>query len=101
MVHPGAAQTATVRAVFVIDPTRTVRALVYYPLNVGRSVDEIVRLIDGLQTSDAHACATPVEWRPGQNVVVPPPKTAKEVLEREAKKSEYEHFDFYLNKREL
>ena len=100
MLHPGASATATVRAVFAIDPKRTVRALVYYPLNVGRSVDEIKRLMVGLQTADANACATPVNWKPGEAVIVPPPKTEAEVLEREGH-SEYERFDFYLNKKTL
>jgi peroxiredoxin (alkyl hydroperoxide reductase subunit C) len=100
MIHPGAAETATVRAVFVIDPKRTIRALVYYPLNVGRNVDEIVRLLDALQTADKNACATPVNWKPGEKVVVPPPKTAKDVLERATHK-EYERYDFYLNKKSL
>jgi peroxiredoxin (alkyl hydroperoxide reductase subunit C) len=100
MIHTGAAETTTVRAVFLIDPNRKVRALVYYPLNVGRNVDEIVRLLDALQTVDANACATPVNWKPGDKVVVPPPKTTDEVAERGQHK-EYEHFDFYLNKRSL
>src|SRR5688500_12418410 len=72
MIHPGASSTVTVRAVFVIDDKKVIRALVYYPLNVGRSVDEIIRLIDGLQTVDRYAVATPVDWRPGEPVVVPP-----------------------------
>jgi len=100
MIHPGEAATATVRAVFVIDPKHVVRALVYYPLNVGRNVDEIVRLLDGLQTTDEHACATPVNWKPGDKVVVPPPKTTAEVAERNSH-DEYERFDFYLNKKSL
>ena len=100
MLHPGESATATVRAVFVIDPKHVVRALVYYPLNVGRNVDEIVRLLDALQTADKHACALPVNWRPGESVVVPPPKTVKEVAERNSHK-EYERFDFYLNKKPL
>jgi peroxiredoxin (alkyl hydroperoxide reductase subunit C) len=100
MIHPGAAATATVRAVFVIDPKRVVRALVYYPMNVGRNVDEIMRLLDALQTADQNVCATPVNWKPGEKVVVPPPKTVSEVRERETHK-EYERFDFYLNKKSL
>jgi peroxiredoxin (alkyl hydroperoxide reductase subunit C) len=100
MVHPGAAATATVRAVFVVDPKRNVRALVYYPMNVGRSIDEIMRLLEALQTADTNACATPVNWKPGEKVVVPPPKTVSEVKEREGHK-EYERFDFYLNKKSL
>ena len=100
MIHPGAAATATVRAVFVIDPKRVVRALVYYPMNVGRNVDEIARLVEALQCADSNACATPVNWKPGEKVIVPPPKTVSEVKERESHK-DYERYDFYLNKRSL
>ena len=100
MVHPGASATATVRAVFIIDPKHVVRALVYYPMNVGRNVDEIARLLEALQTADKNACATPVNWKPGEKVIVPPPKTVAEVKERESHK-DYERFDFYLNKKSL
>ena len=100
MLHEGASSTATVRAVFLIDPKRNVRALVYYPMSVGRSIDEIMRLLEALQTTDSAACATPVNWKPGEKVVVPPPKTVSEVKEREGHK-EYERFDFYLNKKSL
>jgi peroxiredoxin (alkyl hydroperoxide reductase subunit C) len=100
MIHPGASSTVTVRTVFVIDPKRTIRALVYYPLSVGRNVDELVRLVDALQTTDKHACATPVNWKPGDKVIVPPPKTEADVAERATHK-EYERFDFYLNKKSI
>lgn len=100
MLHDNVSATATVRAVFVIDPKRVVRALVYYPMSVGRNVDEILRLVEALQTTDAHSCATPVNWKPGEKVVVPPPKTVSDVQERATHK-EYERFDFYLNKRSL
>jgi len=100
MLHPGASQTATVRAVFLIDPKRIVRALVYYPMNVGRNVDEVMRLLEALQTADENACATPVNWKPGEKVIVPPPKTVSEVAERDSHR-DYERFDFYLNKRTL
>lgn len=100
MIHPGESSTVTVRTVFVIDPKRTIRALIYYPLNVGRNIDEILRLIDALQTADKHSVATPVDWKPGDKVVVPPPKTEADVAER-AKHPEYERFDFYLNKKSL
>jgi len=95
MLHPGASATATVRAVFVIDPKRVIRAIIYYPLNVGRNVDEVVRLVKGLQTSDTQACATPVNWQPGQPVVVPAPKTVEDVARNIANK-DYEKKDFYL-----
>lgn len=100
MLHDNTSSTATVRAVFVIDPKRVVRALVYYPMNVGRNVDEILRLLTALQTADQYACATPVNWKPGDKVVVPPPKNVNDVKERESHK-EYERYDFYLNKKSL
>jgi len=100
MLHPGASSTATVRTVFVIDPNRVVRALIYYPMNVGRNIDEIGRLLTALQTADKNACATPVNWQPGQKVVVPPPKTVADVAERSSHK-EYDRKDFYLNLRSL
>ena len=99
MIHPGASATVTVRAVFVIDPKRIIRAIIYYPLNVGRNVDEIIRLIDGLQTVDKHGVACPVNWKPGEKVIVPPPKTEKEVDERLA--ANYERLDFYLCKKSI
>lgn len=102
MIHPGASVTATVRTVFVIDPKGIIRAIVYYPLNVGRNVDEIKRVVEALQTVDNHACATPVNWRPGQPVVVPPPKTAAEVAERESHRGkDYDVKDFYLSLKEV
>ncbi len=100
MLHTKASATATVRAVFVIDPQRVVRALVYYPMNVGRNIDEVMRLLEALQMADKHSCAMPVNWKPGDKVIVPPPKTVSEVKEREGHK-EYERFDFYLNKKTI
>ena len=100
MIHPGASTTATVRAVFVIDPKRIVRALIYYPMNVGRNVDEVVRLITALQTADKHACATPVNWKKGDKVIVPPPKTVKEVEER-LSHPDREVKDFYLTLKDI
>ncbi len=100
MLHPGASATATVRAVFLIDPKGIVRALVYYPMNVGRNIDEIKRLLEALQTADANGCACPVNWKPGEKVIVPPPKSEAELAERDSHK-EYERVDFYLRKREL
>lgn len=95
MIHANASSTATVRAVFIIDPKRVIRALLYYPLNAGRNVDEILRLVTALQTTDRFACATPANWREGEKVVVPPPKTVQEV-DQVLAKIEYEHRDFYL-----
>jgi peroxiredoxin (alkyl hydroperoxide reductase subunit C) len=75
MIQPNADSTATVRAVFVIDPKRVVRALVYYPLTNGRNIDEIIRLVKALQTHDANNVATPANWQPGDPVIVKPPLT--------------------------
>ncbi len=82
MIHPGADSTATVRAVFIIDPKRTIRALIYYPMNAGRNVEEVLRLVTALQTTEKFSCATPANWQEGEKVVVPPPKTVKDVEDR-------------------
>ena len=100
MIHPGASSTATVRAVFVIDPRRIIRALVYYPMNVGRNIEEILRLVTALQTTEQFSCATPVNWQEGEKVVVPPPKTVKDVEQR-LSQSDVDHQDFYLTLKDI
>jgi len=99
MLQPNESETAAVRAVFIIDPTGKVRLIMYYPLNVGRNMDEIVRALTALQTADQHKVALPLNWKPGEKVIVPPPKTVEEMEERE--KSNYEMMDFYLAKKDL
>ncbi len=99
MLQPNESETAAVRAVFIIDPTGKVRLIMYYPLNVGRNMDEIVRSLKALQTSDKHGVALPLNWVPGEKVIVPPPKTVDAMIERE--KSDYEMMDFYLAKKDL
>ena len=76
MVHPGAADTQAVRSTFFIDPKGVLRAMVYYPMSNGRSIPEFVRLLQAMQTSDKNGVATPEGWKPGCDVIVPPPKTA-------------------------
>ena len=93
MLHPGESDTATVRAVFVIDPEGKLRAMLYYPLSNGRNIDEILRLVDALQTTDKHGVATPANWRPGDDVIVPPPDTKEEADKRT---SQYDCKDWYL-----
>ncbi len=73
MLQPAASTTQAVRAVFLIDPDGVVRAILYYPLSNGRNMEEIKRLLVAMQTSDAHKVATPANWRPGDEVIVPPP----------------------------
>jgi len=82
MIMPGDSTTETSRCVFVIDPAGKIRATVYYPLTTGRNVDEILRLVTALQTADKHTVATPVNWRPGEPVIVPPPRTQEAADER-------------------
>ncbi|NLF53544.1 MAG: peroxiredoxin [Thauera phenolivorans] len=99
MVHPGAADTQAVRATFFIDPNGILRAMVYYPMSNGRSIDEFVRLLQALQTSDENGVATPENWRPGQPVIVPPPKTAEAADKRAAEG--YDTVDWYYSTKSL
>jgi peroxiredoxin 2/4 len=73
MIMPGEDTTKAVRAVFVVDPKGVVRAIIYYPLSLGRNFDELRRMVIALQTADALGVATPADWRPGDPVIVPPP----------------------------
>jgi peroxiredoxin (alkyl hydroperoxide reductase subunit C) len=82
MIHPGAADTQAVRATFFIDPEGKMRAMVYYPMSNGRSIDEFVRLLQAMQTSDANKIATPEGWTPGCDVIVPPPKSPEAIAQR-------------------
>lgn len=72
MIHPNANDTLTVRSVFVIDPNKKIRLTLSYPASTGRNFDEILRVIDSLQLTDSHKVATPVDWKPGEEVVVLP-----------------------------
>lgn len=99
MVMPGESTTETSRCVFVIDPKGTLRAMIYYPLSTGRNMEEIVRLIDALQTADANGVATPANWRPGDKVVLPAPKTTELAEERVGEGLEC--VDWYLCKKSL
>ncbi len=72
MIHPSESETAAVRSVFIIDPDRKIRLTMTYPMAVGRNFDEILRVIDALQTGDKEKVATPADWRPGDKVIIPP-----------------------------
>jgi thioredoxin-dependent peroxiredoxin len=72
MIHPNASDRFTVRSVFVIDPNRKVRMTLNYPASAGRNFDEILRVIDSLQLTDKHKVATPVNWKPGDDVIIVP-----------------------------
>ncbi len=100
MIHPGASSTATVRCVFFIDDEGILRAMIYYPLTNGRSVDEILRVLQGLQLNKAKGVATPEGWRPGDKVIVPAPTTLKAAEER-VKDSSLEVVDWYFAKKKV
>lgn len=99
MIHPGAANTSAVRATFVIDDKGILRAMLYYPMANGRSVEEILRLVRSLQTSDEHNVATPEAWQPGDKVIVPPPANVQEARLRE--EAGYECVDWYFCKKTI
>ena len=99
MIQPGASDTSAVRATFVIDDKGILRAMVYYPMTNGRSINEFLRLVQALQTSDAHGVATPEGWLPGEKVIVPPPADAAAA---DARINEgYEYIDWYFCKKSL
>ena len=100
LIHPGASETATVRAVFIIDPQQKVRALIYYPMSCGRNIDEVLRALDALQTADANACATPANWQVGDKVIIPPPQTLEDA-EKRVNTPGIEVTDWYFSKRSL
>jgi len=88
MLQPAASNTQAVRAVFIIDPEAIVRAILYYPLSNGRNMDEVKRLLIAMQTSDKHKIATPANWQPGDDVLVPPPGSCGVAKDRMAKPGE-------------
>ncbi len=85
MLQPEASTTQAVRAVFIIDPEATVRAILYYPLANGRNMDEVKRLLLAMQHSDEYGIATPANWRPGDDVIIPPPGSCGSAKERVSK----------------
>ncbi|MFA6224785.1 MAG: peroxiredoxin [Methanoregula sp.] len=94
MIHPGQSSTAAVRCVFFIDDKGIMRAMIYYPLQNGRFMPEIIRLVKALQTTDKFKISTPANWQPGDKVVVAPPKTTAEMDKRPSEG--YECKDWYL-----
>jgi len=100
MLQPNESETAAVRAVFFIDPSKKIRLIMYYPLNVGRNMDEILRALQALQVSDKYKVAMPLDWTPGDKVIVPPPTNLDEMNER-LNDDTCERTDFYLCKKEL
>jgi peroxiredoxin (alkyl hydroperoxide reductase subunit C) len=97
MVQPGASDTQTVRAVFFVDPAATIRAIIYYPLSNGRNMQEIKRLLIAMQTADRYKVATPADWEPGDEVIIPPPASSEAARERVAAAGkDYQCLDWFL-----
>jgi peroxiredoxin (alkyl hydroperoxide reductase subunit C) len=100
MINPGESKTETSRAVFIIDDKQVVRAIIYYPLTTGRNMDEILRVVKALQTTDENGVATPANWEPGHKVIMPPPKSVEDAEQRVAEEG-MECTDWYFCKKDL
>jgi peroxiredoxin 2/4 len=97
MLQPSSDDTHAVRAVFIMDPEAKVRAILFYPQSTGRNFQEILRLLVAMQTADAHKVATPADWMPGDEVIVPPPGSCGVAQERMTKPAEDTHcLDWFL-----
>ncbi len=113
MIQPNESDTATVRTVFFISPEgktpqgtpdpQRIRAMIYYPLSLGRNMDEIIRVVDALQVNAKHQVATPVNWRPGDAAIIPPPTTqdGAEARKSEVEKVNGEYVDWYFSKKKV
>ncbi|MGH1519502.1 peroxiredoxin [Chryseobacterium sp. JK1] len=77
-IHPNASATATVRSLLIIDPAKKVRLIITYPASTGRNFDEILRVLDSLQLVDSYQVATPVNWKDGEDVIIPPSVSTEE-----------------------
>ncbi len=82
MIHPNQSNTEAVRSVFIIDPSKKIRLTMTYPMSCGRNFDEIIRVIDALQTADRYTIATPADWMPGDQVIIPPSVSDEVAKER-------------------
>ncbi|MCL4166084.1 UNVERIFIED_CONTAM: hypothetical protein GTU68_028060, partial [Idotea baltica] len=101
MIQPGESKTQAVRAVFFIDPKGIVRALIYYPLSLGRNFDEIYRALIAMQTSDKFNVATPADWTPGNDVILSPAGSCGVAEERMTSKDELECEDWFFCTKKL
>jgi peroxiredoxin (alkyl hydroperoxide reductase subunit C) len=101
MIQPGESSTKAVRAVFVIDPKGIIRAIIYYPLSLGRNFDELYRVIIALQTADMFSVATPADWRPGDEVIIPTAGSCGVAKERMESKSDMKCYDWFFCTKKL
>ena len=96
MMQPGESNTKAVRAVFVIDPKGIIRTILYYPLSMGRNFDELLRVVQALKTADAFSVATPADWRPGDEVIVPTAGSCGTAKERMEQKGDMKCYDWFF-----
>jgi peroxiredoxin (alkyl hydroperoxide reductase subunit C) len=102
MMMPGESNTKAVRAVFVIDPNGIVRTVLYYPLSLGRNFDELYRIVIALQAADKFSVATPADWQPGDDVIVPTAGSCGVAKERMESKDEDTHcYDWFFCTKKL
>lgn len=101
MIQPGEATTKAVRAVFFIDPKGMIRTIIYYPLSLGRNFDELYRVLIALQTADEFSIATPADWRPGDDVIVPPAGSCGTAKDRMEGKEEMKCYDWFFCTKKL
>ncbi len=96
MIQPGESSTKAVRAVFFIDPKGIIRAIIYYPLSLGRNFDEIYRALIAMQAADAFSIATPADWQPGDDVIVPTAGSCGIAKERMENKEDMHCYDWFF-----
>jgi peroxiredoxin (alkyl hydroperoxide reductase subunit C) len=101
MLQPGESSTKAVRAVFFIDPKGIIRAVIYYPLSMGRNFEEIYRALIAMKTADAFSIATPADWQPGDDVIVPTAGSCGVAKERMANKEEMHCYDWFFCTKKL
>lgn len=101
MIQPGESSTKAVRAVFYVDPKGIIRAIIYYPLSLGRNFEELYRALVAMQTADAFEVATPADWRPGKDVIVPPAGSCGVAKDRMEGKEKIKCYDWFFCTKEI
>lgn len=101
MIQPGEDTTKAVRAVFFVDPKGIIRTIIYYPLSLGRNFDELYRVLIALQTADEFSIATPADWRPGDDVIVPPAGSCGTAKDRMEGKEDMHCYDWFFCTKKL
>lgn len=101
MIQPGESNTKAVRAVFFIDPKGIIRAIIYYPLSLGRNFDELYRALIAMQTADNFSIATPADWQPGDDVIIPTAGSCGVAKDRMESKEKMKCYDWFFCTKEL